>query len=112
MGFVGGTQWRAYRNRPAERRAAVLRNFAIVIGDQALTPIDYFEQDWTAEQWSLGGPTAVPGTGTTLDFGAAIRTPFGRVHWAGAETSTYWNGFMDGAVRSGERVATELRAVL
>jgi len=30
------------------------------------------------------------------------------VHWAGTETSTYWYGYMDGAVRSGERAATEV----
>jgi monoamine oxidase len=30
------------------------------------------------------------------------------VHWAGTETSTYWYGYMDGAVRSGERVAAEV----
>ena len=32
----------------------------------------------------------------------------GRIHWAGTETSTYWNGYMDGAVRSGERAAAEV----
>ena len=41
-------------------------------------------------------------------FGSAIRTPFGRVHWAGTETSTYWTGYMDGAVRAGKRAATEV----
>ena len=36
----------------------------------------------------------------------------GRIHWAGTETSTYWNGYMDGAVRSGERAAEEVLAEL
>ena len=43
-----------------------------------------------------------------LDYGEAIRAPIGRIHWAGTETATYWNGYMDGAVRSGERVAKEI----
>ena len=34
--------------------------------------------------------------------------PVGRIHWAGTETATYWHGYMDGAVRSGERVAREI----
>jgi monoamine oxidase len=34
------------------------------------------------------------------------------VHWAGTETASYWTGYLDGAVRSGERVATEVAAVL
>ena len=36
--------------------------------------------------------------------------PAGRaaMHWASAETSNYWNGYMDGAVRSGKRAAKEV----
>ena len=44
--------------------------------------------------------------GVLLDFGPAIRRPAGRIHWAGAEYATIWDGYMDGAVRSGEDVAT------
>ena len=46
--------------------------------------------------------------GVLLEYGTALREPVGRVHWAGTETSTYWFGYMDGAVRSGERVADEV----
>jgi monoamine oxidase len=46
--------------------------------------------------------------GTLLKYGPALRKPVGRIHWAGTETSTYWNGYMDGAVRSGERAASEV----
>jgi Flavin containing amine oxidoreductase len=35
-----------------------------------------------------------------------------RIHWAGTETATFWNGYMDGAVRSGERAAKEVLAAL
>jgi monoamine oxidase len=38
------------------------------------------------------------------------REPVGRVHWAGTETSPVMNGFIDGAVRSGERAAAEVLA--
>jgi monoamine oxidase len=34
------------------------------------------------------------------------------VHWAGSETATRWAGFMDGAIRSGERAADEVDAAL
>ena len=57
-------------------------------------------------------PVAVLGPGTLTDFGAALREPVGLIHWAGTETATYWNGYMDGAVRSGERAANEVLAVL
>ena len=42
----------------------------------------------------------------------ALRAPFKRLHWAGAETSDYWYGYMDGAVRSGQRAAAEVLAAL
>lgn len=35
-----------------------------------------------------------------------------RIHWAGTETATYWNGYIDGAVSSGERAAAEVLATL
>lgn len=50
--------------------------------------------------------------GTLIDFGKALREPVDRIHWAGTETSTFWNGYMDGAVRSGERAAAEVLALL
>ena len=36
----------------------------------------------------------------------------GRIHFAGAETADVWNGYMDGAVRSGERAAAEVAIAL
>jgi monoamine oxidase len=51
-------------------------------------------------------------TGVLFDYGRALRTPVGRIHWAGTETSTIWAGYMDGAVRSGKRAAKEALAGL
>ena len=45
------------------------------------------------------------------DFGPALREPCGPIHFAGTETATVWAGYMDGAVRSGERVAKEIKAL-
>ncbi len=50
------------------------------------------------------------GPGTWTGYGPLLREPEGPIHWAGAETSPVWNGYMDGAVRSGERVAAEIAA--
>ncbi|HEV7192903.1 MAG TPA: FAD-dependent oxidoreductase [Jatrophihabitantaceae bacterium] len=111
-GFVGGAMNYAYGPMaPADRRAAVLQQYATVFADQRfLTPTDYFDMDWTTEEWSRGGPTALFGTGTLSALGPALREPVGRIHWAGTETSVYWQGYMDGAVRSGERAAAEVAA--
>jgi monoamine oxidase len=113
-GFVGGAQNLKWGPKPfAERRSAVLAQYARLFGDNRfLSPSEYFELDWTQEEWSRGGPTAVPGPGTLTGYGPALRAPVGRIHWAGTETSDYWPGYMDGAVRSGERVATEVASTL
>ncbi|MCW3014911.1 MAG: monoamine oxidase [Solirubrobacterales bacterium] len=109
MGFLGGHSWRQWMPRsPNERKQAVLADFAKAFGPAALKPRDYFEQDWTQEPWIRGGPVSVLGAGTTTDFLPILAQPFQRTHWAGTETSPYWNGYMDGAVRSGERAAKEV----
>ena len=92
----------------AERRAAVLGRMADVFGPQALKPRDYFDMSWADEQWTRGCYVGVTPPGVLLDFGASLRPPFERVHWAGTDTATYWNGYMDGAVSSGERAAREI----
>ena len=40
-----------------------------------------------------------------------MREPIGRIHWAGTETSEKWMGYVDGAIRSGERAAAEVLEV-
>ncbi len=110
LAFVGGDTWRTYGRMPRhQRRRAVLEGFAEMFGPRALHPVEYTEHDWTKEQWTGGGPTAIhAANGHFRQYGPAVRRPFGRVHWAGTETSTYWSGYMDGAVRSGERAAAEV----
>jgi monoamine oxidase len=98
--------------QPAERRAAVLDVFGRLFGDRARAPERYIEKSWAEEQWTRGcyGCYMTPGGWTS--YGSALRPPVGPVHWAGAEVATIWNGYMDGAVRSGERATAEaLRAM-
>lgn len=113
LAFVGGTTWRRYGLQTrAARRTAVLEGFAAFFGDEALHPIEYVEHDWDYERWTTGGPVAVYGPLTLSSYGPWLRRPHGHVHWAGTETSTYWTGYMDGAVRAGERAAQEVLARL
>lgn len=113
LSFIGGSSWLQCAMLPlAERRKLVLEGFAKVVGPEALNPIDYVEHDWTHERWTMGSPVASVQPGATVAYGSTIREPFGLVHWAGTETSTYWSGYMDGAVRAGERSAAEVLAKL
>jgi monoamine oxidase len=113
MGFIGGHDARVWEDRPAnELRAAALQNLANYFGNEALTPDQVLTFNWSTEVWNRGCPVAVLGPGTLVDFGTALRQPVGRIHWAGTETSNFWNGYMDGAVRSGERAAREVLPLL
>jgi monoamine oxidase len=113
LGFIEGQDARkASQLRPADRRKAVLDNFVTYFGQQAANPRQYIEMNWSAEPWTRGCYVGFTAPGVLLDYGPAIRAPVGRIHWAGAETSDYWNGYMDGAVRSGERAAHEVLAAL
>lgn len=113
MGFIGGHEARVWEDRSEDdRRAAALQSLANYFGNEALNPREIVEFNWSTEVWNRGCPVAVLAPGTLIDFGTALRTPVGRIHWAGTETSTFWNGYMDGAVRSGERAAKEVLAAL
>ena len=113
LGFLEGDYARrAGLQSEAERRGTVLDGFARLFGERARRPERYIEQSWAEEEWTSGcyGCYMTPGGWTS--FGEALRKPIGPIHWAGAETATIWNGYMDGAVRSGERAAAEaLRAL-
>jgi monoamine oxidase len=109
MGFIGGDRARVFQSQsPKVRRARVLDELAKLFGPEARKPKQYLEFSWVTEKWTRGCPVSVLGPGTLVDFGPSIRRPVGRIHWAGTETSTFWNGYMDGAVRSGERAAAEV----
>jgi monoamine oxidase len=113
FGFVGGDQARDFSLLSAAgRRQAVLQQLAAFFGPAALQPSDYFETQWASEQWSRGCPVAIAPPGLLVSYGEWIRKPIGSIHWAGTETSTYWAGYLDGAVRSGERAAREVLGAL
>jgi monoamine oxidase len=109
FGFIGGNEARSFAAMSkGDRRAAVLRNFRKYFGPKASHPREYFETNWSQKTWTRGCPVAIAGPGTLTEFGRALRVPVGKIHWAGTETSTFWNGYMDGAVRSGKRAAQEV----
>ena len=79
-------------------------------GEKANEVKQWFVLDWGREEWTRGCPTMIAPPGALTEYGPALFAPVGRVHWAGTETSGYWTGYMDGAVRAGERVAREVVA--
>jgi monoamine oxidase len=113
LGFIdGGHARRAAALSPRARRELALGDLAAYFGAEARTPVEYAEKDWAEEEWIRGCYGAHLAPGVWTHYGPLLREPEGRVHWAGTETSPVWSGYMDGAVRSGERAAAEVSASL
>jgi monoamine oxidase len=109
LGFLeGGNARRAGKLLPEKRKELILSVFAKFFRPRAADPDEYVEKDWAAEEWIRGCYGGRLGTGVWTGYGEALREPVGRIHWAGTETAEVWNGYMDGAVRSGERAAHEV----
>jgi monoamine oxidase len=113
LGFMEGDDGRAAaRLGVEERRAAAVECLVRYFGPKAADLVEYIERDWMAEEFSRGcyGAHFTPGVWSA--FGSALTEPVGLVHWAGAECSSVWNGYMEGAVRSGEETAHNVLATL
>jgi monoamine oxidase len=110
LGFVEGADARRlWRQSPGARRRAVLGSFQRLFGARAARPTTLVERNWSADPWTRGCYAGYMPPGVWTDFGTALRDPVGPLHWAGTETAETFNGYMDGAVRSGARAAAEVR---
>ncbi|WP_170181521.1 FAD-dependent oxidoreductase [Haloactinospora alba] len=103
IGFAYGPRGADPTARLREHLLALLR-----LGEADLE--DFTALAWHEEPHINGGyPAFAPGQLTR--HSPALRTHHQRVHFAGADRST-WPGTMEGAVTDGTRVATRIRARL
>ncbi|MDT5307487.1 MAG: monoamine oxidase [Mycobacterium sp.] len=111
--LLGFTDARTFDALPPEqRREQALEGFVTLFGDAASRPIDYVDHCWGTEEFAPGGPTAAVPPGSWTTYGPWLRRPVDGIFWAGTETADEWTGFLDGAVRSGKRAATEVHRTL
>lgn len=94
-----------------DRARLVPQELSRYFGDKALSTQGYVEKDWSTDPWSIGCITPLT-KGLLTSAGPALRDPVGRIHWAGTESAKIGCGYMDGAVRSGERAADEVYKAL
>lgn len=112
--YSGGTVGAAYPADPPHGPAppGVVRETLAAL-DQAVPGIarDFngraWLDNWSADPWTHGSYAAfLPGQYTA--FYGVIKAPEGGVHFAGEHTSDAYQGFLEGAVASGDRCAREL----
>lgn len=81
-------------------------------GPKAAQLEQYLDQSWAAEQWSGGCYVGLRSPGAWLAYQNTLTEPSGHIHWAGAETAAIWNGYIEGAIRSGEDAAKAVLTTL
>jgi monoamine oxidase len=109
LGFIEGDECRIWGRQSLEaRRATALEPLVRYFGEEAGNPLEYVEYSWAEEEYSRGCYAGYMPPGVWTTYGEALREPIGCIHWAGTETATVWNGYMDGALQSGDRAAAEV----
>jgi monoamine oxidase len=112
VGFMDAGDARVWAQKTmAERRKATESAFARFFPGGP-KPIGYLEMNWSLETYTGGCYGVYFGPGVWTSYGPALTKPIGRVHWAGSDISPVWNGYMEGAVYSGEVAAAEVLAQL
>jgi monoamine oxidase len=107
-GSGSGMRWSdAVLDDPEARKAAFVDDLVKIFGPKAARPTDYLEKDWVHEPWINGCVSARP-PGVLTQYTDAVSAPAGRIHWAGTESATVNEGYLDGAVSAGERAAKDV----
>ncbi|MBS1977329.1 MAG: FAD-dependent oxidoreductase [Bacteroidetes bacterium] len=93
-----------------ERRKIATDTFVKYFGQEAAAQLHYIDHCWADEAWSKGCYAGLYPTGAWVNFRSELAAPTGKIHWAGTETSSVWYGYIEGAVRAGERAVNEILA--
>ena len=113
VGFAEGDESRAiYGLSDSARKAAVLESLVRYFGDAAGKPTGYADVLWATAAFTRGAYGSYNPPGVITSLGAATATPPSPLHFAGADWSPQWPGYMDGAIRSGEKAAADALAAL
>ncbi|PWY65487.1 amine oxidase [Aspergillus eucalypticola CBS 122712] len=75
-------------------------------------PYNTLEMEWSKEPYFFGAPCPAMTPGLLTTVGTDLAAPHGKVHFIGTETSTVWRGYMEGAIRAGQRGAAEVATAL
>lgn len=109
VGFMEGNESRKLLGASdGDRRAAALGSLARYFGPDASNPTAYVDRVWARERYTRGAYGSFNPPGVLTSLGADAASPVGLLHFAGADYSAEWPGYMDGAIRSGEQVAADV----
>lgn len=109
VGFLAGRNATEWADQSDELlKLEIIENLARLFGEEARDYVAFINKQWSNEPYSNGCPCySVVTPGCMKDFARATREPFMNLHFCGTDTATEWQGYMDGAIQSGQRVANE-----
>ena len=85
--------------------------FLVRMFGPAASELEYYtDKSFTEEPFTKGCYAGMFPSGILTQYQSSLSKPFYRIHWAGTETSKQFNGYMEGAVGSGELAAKEIVA--
>lgn len=114
IGFITCSYAHIFKTLPYLQRKQIVLNqlYNMYRSKQVFDPILYIDKIWPNEKYSKGCFSNIyKANGTFYKYGKYIRSPIGNFHWASSETSNEFCGYLEGAVRSGIRVAREIHAL-
>ena len=110
VGFIGGQQTKlscSANHTPEDRKKLICQQLRDMFqAEEALEPVGYCETNWAEQE--EGGTLSVLPPGVLSSVGHAFRQPVGCLHWAGTESAVHYNGYVEGAIRSGQRASLEV----
>lgn len=102
MGFFEGVEASSMSPRSVTvRQRAFIESLVAVLGPDAQRPHHYVDYDWGADQYTRGCHTPHFAPGVWSVNGQLLAEAAGAIHFAGAEYVGKYNGYLEGAVRSG-----------
>lgn len=102
LGFFEGAEAAAMSKVSRSiRERAFIDSLAAVFGEVARQPHVYIDYDWVTDPYALGCHTPHFSPGIWSVSGQLLAEAAGPVHFAGAEYASKYNGYLEGALRSG-----------
>lgn len=95
---------------PDERRERILGSLSRYYGEQALTPVVYYESDWGTEEWTRGAYAASFDKGGLARYGQDLRSAVGPISFSCSDIAGRGFQHVDGAIRAGREAAAAIVA--
>ncbi|MGG7465415.1 flavin monoamine oxidase family protein [Plantibacter sp. YIM 135347] len=109
VGFVSDLKADAvFKLSAEERRERILTSLSHYYGEQALSPVVYYESDWGSEEWTRGAYAASFDLGGLSRYGAMQTTPVGPIYWSTSDLAAEGYQHVDGAIRIGAATAAAI----